>query len=294
MFVDPSPKNATATRGSPAHLERERGPGDRGKPAADDRVRAEVPALDVVEVHRAAVPVRAALDLSVELRHHLVRGRPARERVAMCAMRRGEDVAVLHRLADPDCDRLLADRDVEEPGQLARAEALLDLLLEVPDQEHLPEKLAQPLLGERSPLALDLRHDPESRLRAVRLVTQWVRIQRQLPEGWTDARLRPDAREREGPRAGGVSARAAGAGTLRQRAPLPRRPRRRRPVGGRGPARARAAGRGADPRDARARGRRRARGADGRHGARLARGGVGRGARRRSRPTGPTSTPRWS
>src|SRR6185503_13291066 len=33
-------------------------------------------------------------------------------------------------------------------------------------------------------------HDPESMLRAVRLVTQWVRIQRQLPEGWTDARLR--------------------------------------------------------------------------------------------------------
>ena len=105
-------------------------------------------------------------------------------------MRGGEDVAVLHRLADPDCDRLLADRDVEEPGQLARPEALLDLLLEVPDQEHLPEKLAQPLLGERSPLALDLCHDPESMLRAVRLVTQWVRIQRQLPEGWTDARLR--------------------------------------------------------------------------------------------------------
>ena len=134
-----------------AQLERERGAGDRRQAAADDRVRAEVPALDVVEVHRAAVAVRAALDLPVQLRHHLVRVRPARERVPVRAVRRGEDVAVLHRLADADRDRLLADRDVQEAGQLARTEALLDLLLEVPDQEHLAEEVAQPFLARASP-----------------------------------------------------------------------------------------------------------------------------------------------
>ena len=85
-----------------------------GQPAADDGVRAVVAALDVVEVHRAAVAVRAALDLPVELRHHRVRVRAARERVAVRAVGRGEDVALLHRLADADRDGLLADRDVQE------------------------------------------------------------------------------------------------------------------------------------------------------------------------------------
>ena len=45
----------------------------------------------------------------------------------------------------PDGRRLLADRDVQEPGQLARAEPLLDLLLEAADQEHLAEEAAKHL-----------------------------------------------------------------------------------------------------------------------------------------------------
>ena len=140
-----------------AQLEGEAGADDRRQPAADDRVRAEVAALDVVEVHRAAVAVRAALELPVELGHDRVRMRAAREHVAVRAVGRGEDVAVLHRLADADLGRLLTDRDVQEAGQLAGAETLLDLLLEAPDQEHLAQEVAQPLLGQRPPL-LDLRH----------------------------------------------------------------------------------------------------------------------------------------
>ncbi len=69
----------------------------------------------------------------------------------MGAVGRGEHVAVLHRRADADLGRLLADRDVQEPGQLAGAEALLDLLLEAPDQQHLAQELAQPLLA-RAPV----------------------------------------------------------------------------------------------------------------------------------------------
>ena len=76
-----------------AQLEGERGAGDRGEPAADDRVRAHVPALDVVEVHRAAVAVRAALELAVELGHQLVRVRPLGERVPVRAVGRGDHVA---------------------------------------------------------------------------------------------------------------------------------------------------------------------------------------------------------
>ena len=143
-----------------AELERERRAGDRRQPAADDGVRAEVPALDVVEVHRAAVAVRAALDLAVELGHERVRRRPARERVAVRAMRRREHVAVLHRAADADADRLLADRDVQEAGQLAGAEPLLDLLLEAADQQHVVQELGQLLLRELLPLR-HAGHGPE-------------------------------------------------------------------------------------------------------------------------------------
>src|SRR6476659_1666744 len=46
-----------------APLEREAGARDRRQAAADDGVRAHVAALDVVEMHRAAVTVRAALHL---------------------------------------------------------------------------------------------------------------------------------------------------------------------------------------------------------------------------------------
>ncbi len=129
-----------------AHLEGERCADGRRQPAADDRVRAEIAALDVVEVHRPAVAVRGALELPVELGHHLVRVRPLGERVAVRAMRRGDHVAVLERAADADGAGLLPDRDVQEPGKLSRAETLLDLLLETPDEQHLSEELAEEIL----------------------------------------------------------------------------------------------------------------------------------------------------
>ena len=66
----------------------------------------------------------------------------------MRAVRRGEHVAVLHRAADADADGLLADRDVQEAGQLAGAEPLLDLLLEAADEQHVAQELRQLLLRE--------------------------------------------------------------------------------------------------------------------------------------------------
>ena len=89
--------------------------------------------------------------------------RPARERVAVRAVRRREDVAVLHRAADADADRLLADRDVQEAGQLAGAEPLLDLLLEAADQQHVAQELRQLLL--RQLVSASPRgHDPSLRI----------------------------------------------------------------------------------------------------------------------------------
>jgi hypothetical protein len=77
--------------------------------------------------------------------------------MAVRAMGRRDDVAVLQRAADPDGTGLLTDRDMQEAGQLPRAEALLHLLLEPPDEQHLAEELAQLGVAERG-LLLDLRH----------------------------------------------------------------------------------------------------------------------------------------
>ena len=137
MFVAPSPKNATDDARLAAELERQRCAGDHRQPAADDGVRAEVAPRDVIQVHRAAVAVRDALDLPVHLGHQRLRLRSARERVSVRAVRRREDVPVGHRARDAHGHRLLPDRHVEKAGQLARAELLLDLLLEAADQQHL-------------------------------------------------------------------------------------------------------------------------------------------------------------
>ena len=132
-----------------AELEGERGADDRRQPAAHDRVRAEVALLEVVEMHRAAVAARAALRLAVELGHDGVRVRSLGDRVPVGAVRRGDHVLQPQRRADARGDGLLADADVQEAGELARPEALLDLLLEAPDQQHLPEELVEPLVRKR-------------------------------------------------------------------------------------------------------------------------------------------------
>ena len=116
VFVAPSPKNATRDARLVAQLEREPGADERRQAAADDGVRAEVAALDVVEVHRAAVAVRAALDLPVELGHDRVRVRAARERVPVRAVRRGEDVAVLHRAQTPTATASWPIATCRKPG----------------------------------------------------------------------------------------------------------------------------------------------------------------------------------
>ena len=114
--------------------------------------------------------------------------RPLRERVAVRAVRRGDDVAVLERAADADGARLLADRDMEEAGQLARAEALLDLLLEAADEEHLPQHVVEIALSEAGSL-FHLRHRPECTVPAVPLAERWNRVEQGLDPRWTEVTL---------------------------------------------------------------------------------------------------------
>src|SRR6185437_15542683 len=162
--------------------------GDGRQAAADDGVGAVVAARDVVEVHGAAVAVRAAFDLAVQLGHHAPRLRAAREGVAVRTVRRREDVAVRHRLADTDRDGLLADRDVQEPGQLARTEALLHLLLEAADEQHLREEVLQRLVVQRRRL-LDLGHRPAVYVLRVALAQQWRDLEAGLAPGWGHVQL---------------------------------------------------------------------------------------------------------
>src|SRR5437763_4655 len=97
----------------------------------------------------------------------------------------------------PDGDGLLADRDVQEAGKVAGAKPLLDLLLEVPDEEHVAEELAQRLLGDRLFL-LDLGHDRrQCTFCAVSLVGEWRALQAGLPDGWVQASLQLEVRDPE-------------------------------------------------------------------------------------------------
>jgi hypothetical protein len=66
-------------------------------------------------------------------------------------MRRPDHVVVGERVANADGDGLLADAGVQEPGEVACAEALLDLLLEPPDQQHLGQERDELLAGEALP-----------------------------------------------------------------------------------------------------------------------------------------------
>ena len=135
-----------------AHLEGKRRSDNRRQTSADDGVRAEIALLDVIEMHRATKAPAASLGLAVELRHERVGARPLGEGVPVCAMGRRDHVVRLQRFADADSDGLLPDRDVEKAGEVACAEALLDFLLESPDEQHLVKEVKKPLAGEVPPL----------------------------------------------------------------------------------------------------------------------------------------------
>ena len=94
-------------------------------------------------MHRASAPVRAAVDAPEQLGHHVLRGRPAHERVAVRAVCRDQVVAVAQRAGAADDRRLLADRQVQEAADLGSRVHLARALLEAPDERHRREPLAR-------------------------------------------------------------------------------------------------------------------------------------------------------
>ena len=122
-------------------LERDAG-ADR-EVAADDPPAAEEVALDVEQVHRAAAPVRAAVDATEQLGHDCVGVDAAREREAVVAVGGDQHVVLLHRADRADVRCLLARGEVAVAADLGCLVLPLRLRLEGADQEHQLEQVSQ-------------------------------------------------------------------------------------------------------------------------------------------------------
>src|SRR6266536_1941859 len=130
--------------------------------------------------------------LGVELVELLVRDAELlpqqRDRIAGRAEPAGLLLVAVHlRVADVVAGEALGV-EVDEDGPLAGAEALLDLLLEAADEQHLAQRVEKVALRECR-LRFHLRHGAQSMVRAMALVDQWNSIESGLDPRWSDARL---------------------------------------------------------------------------------------------------------
>ena len=139
VFVAPSPSWHSTTPSEPRVVERQRrADGDR-QVAADDAPAAQEAAVDVEQVHRAAVAAGDAARLAEQLGHHAGRLRADGQRGAVVAVAREQIVGLAERLDRADVGRLLADREVAVAADPGSRVLLLRPLLEAADQHHLAE-----------------------------------------------------------------------------------------------------------------------------------------------------------
>ena len=144
----PSPKNATATVPSARSCAAVAAPTAMGTPAATMPLAPKIPSFGsamCIEPPAAAV---GALVLAHQLGEHAERVEALGQAVAVAAVGRGDDVGGAQRPARPHGGRLLPDREVHEPGDLAVAVERGDPLLEPADQQHAPVHLDQVAGGE--------------------------------------------------------------------------------------------------------------------------------------------------
>src|SRR3954466_4351450 len=112
-------------------------PGGERELAADDAPAAVVAAAHVEQVHGAAAPMRAAVPPPEQLRHDRLRRDPAREREAVAAVARDEQVGLVHGAHGADARRLLARREMAVAADLRGLVLALGLRLEDADEQHL-------------------------------------------------------------------------------------------------------------------------------------------------------------
>ena len=108
--------------------------GDRELPG-DDAPAAEVAALDVEQVHRAAPAVRAAVAAPEELGHDRLGRRAARQREAVRAVPGDQGVVVGERLHGADGGRLLTGGQVAVAADAGELVLALGLGLELADED---------------------------------------------------------------------------------------------------------------------------------------------------------------
>ena len=103
----------------------------------DDAVGAEHAAFEVGDVHRAAFALAGARRLAEKLRHHAVHIDALRDAVAVTAVVRVDDVAVVEVLADADRDGFLSGIKMEEACKFPGGHEIDQPLLEPANRSHL-------------------------------------------------------------------------------------------------------------------------------------------------------------
>src|SRR6185295_6210930 len=120
-----------------AHLGGQRGAGGEARGAAHDRVGAKIARLGIGDVHGPALAAAVPRLLAQQLGEHPAHRGALGQAVAVAAVRAGDVIVPLERLADPDRDRLLADVEMGQARHLRALVELVHLLLESPDLGHL-------------------------------------------------------------------------------------------------------------------------------------------------------------
>jgi hypothetical protein len=89
------------------------------------------------DVHRAALAAAQAILAAKNLGHHRLDVAAFGDAVAVAAVGRGDVILVVQMEADADPRRLFAGIEMDETGDVARRELLVDGVLELADGAHL-------------------------------------------------------------------------------------------------------------------------------------------------------------
>ena len=126
--------------------------------AGHDGVAAVDAMRDVEEMHRPAAASAAAGRLAEHLRHHSGRRHAAGHGMGVLPVGGHDPVLGCDSGQRPDRHRLLPDREMQKPADLALHVEFGRPLLESPDQEHLPQEVVRMVPGESG----RRRHGPGS------------------------------------------------------------------------------------------------------------------------------------
>src|SRR2546425_8266006 len=117
----------------------ERESGREGNVTTNDSMATHESALDIEQVHRAALALRAPGGLPEQLRHHRVRRDSLDQRLTMLAVGADDVVVVPQRPECADTHGFLTDVQMAEAADLGQRVRLGRLFLEVTNEQHLPQ-----------------------------------------------------------------------------------------------------------------------------------------------------------